>query len=85
MYRRRRILGMQQIETRNHSGERDEYWEERISGMQQLETVVLLSKGEVDSKKIRVEFSLEDMDKMCIRDSLCYVPDRYDIYFEQLQ
>ena len=26
------------------------------------ETVVLLSKGEVDSKKIRVEFSLEDMD-----------------------
>jgi len=27
-----------------------------------LETVVLLSKGEVDSKKIRVEFSLEDMD-----------------------
>ena len=41
-----------------------------------VETVVLLSKGEVDSKKIRVEFSLEDMDmsefqdgaKMCIRD-----------------
>ena len=28
---------MQQIETRNHSGERDEYWEERILGMQQLE------------------------------------------------
>ena len=27
-----------------------------------IETVVLLSKGEVDSKKIRVEFSLEDMD-----------------------
>ena len=27
-----------------------------------VETVVLLSKGEVDSKKIRVEFSLEDMD-----------------------
>ena len=26
-----------------------------------METVVLLSKGEVDSKKIRVEFSLEDM------------------------
>ena len=26
------------------------------------ETVVLLSKGEIDSKKIRVEFSLEDMD-----------------------
>ena len=29
---------------------------------QGIETVVLLSKGEVDSKKIRVEFSLEDMD-----------------------
>ena len=27
-----------------------------------VETVVLLSKGEVDSKKVRVEFSLEDMD-----------------------
>ena len=27
-----------------------------------LETVVLLSKGEIDSKKVRVEFSLEDMD-----------------------
>ena len=29
---------------------------------QHVETVVLLSKGEIDSKKIRVEFSLEDMD-----------------------
>lgn len=28
----------------------------------QNETVVLLSKGEIDSKKVRVEFSLEDMD-----------------------
>lgn len=27
-----------------------------------IETVVLLSKGEIDSKKVRVEFSLEDMD-----------------------
>jgi 23S rRNA (uracil1939-C5)-methyltransferase len=27
-----------------------------------IETVVLLSKGEIDSKKIRVEFSLEDLD-----------------------
>ena len=27
-----------------------------------VETVALLSKGEVDSKKIRVELSLEDMD-----------------------
>ena len=28
----------------------------------QVETVVLLSKGEIDSKKVRVEFSLEGMD-----------------------
>ena len=27
-----------------------------------VETVVLLSKGMVDSKKVKVEFSLEDMD-----------------------
>ena len=27
-----------------------------------IETVVLLSKGEIDSKKVRVEFLLEDMD-----------------------
>ena len=27
-----------------------------------VETVVLLSKGEIDSKRVRVEFSLEDMD-----------------------
>ncbi len=31
-------------------------------GTGHVETVVLLSKGEIDSKKIRVEFSLEDMD-----------------------
>ena len=31
-------------------------------GTVHVETVVLLSNGEVDSKKIRVEFSLEDMD-----------------------
>ena len=27
-----------------------------------VETVVVLSKGEIDSKKVRVEFSLENMD-----------------------
>lgn len=27
-----------------------------------METVVLLSKGEIDSKRVRAEFSLEDMD-----------------------
>lgn len=30
--------------------------------MPHVETVVLLSKGMVDSKKVKVEFSLEDMD-----------------------
>lgn len=31
-------------------------------GTAHVETVVLLSKGEIDSKKVRVDFSLEDMD-----------------------
>ena len=31
-------------------------------GTVHVETVVLLSKGEIDSQKVRVEFSLEDMD-----------------------
>ena len=38
----------------------------------QAETVVLLSKGEVDSKKIRVEFSLEDMDMSEFQDGATY-------------
>ena len=37
-----------------------------------VETVVLLSKGEVDSKKIRVEFSLEDMDMSEFQDEATY-------------
>ena len=41
-------------------------WEEHV------ETVVLLSKGEVDSKKIRVEFSLEDMDMSEFQDGATY-------------
>ena len=36
------------------------------------ETVVLLSKGEVDSKKVRVEFSLEDMDMSEFQDGATY-------------
>ena len=36
------------------------------------ETVALLSKGEVDSKKIRVEFSLEDMDMSEFQDGATY-------------
>ena len=38
------------------------YLVDLFTGMRQGETVVLLSKGEIDSKKVRVEFSLEDMD-----------------------
>lgn len=37
-----------------------------------IEMVVLLSKGEVDSKKIRVEFSLEDMDMSEFQDGATY-------------
>ena len=37
-----------------------------------VETVALLSKGEVDSKKIRVEFSLEDMDMSEFQDGATY-------------
>ena len=33
-----------------------------LDNEQHVETVVLLSKGEIDSKKVRVEFSLEGMD-----------------------
>ena len=33
-----------------------------LDNEEQVETVVLLSKGEIDSNKVRVEFSLEDMD-----------------------
>ena len=37
-----------------------------------IETVVLLSKGEIDSKKVRVEFSLEDMDMSDFQDKATY-------------
>ena len=41
-------------------------------GTRHVETVALLSKGEVDSKKIRVEFSLEDMDMSEFQDGATY-------------
>ncbi|MDO5392025.1 MAG: class I SAM-dependent RNA methyltransferase [Eubacteriales bacterium] len=41
-------------------------------GTGNVEAVVLLSKGEVDSKKIRVEFSLEDMDMSEFQDGATY-------------
>ena len=43
-----------------------------LSNSEHIETVVLLSKGEVDSKKIRVEFSLEDMDMSEFQDGATY-------------
>ena len=41
-------------------------------GTGNVETVVLLSKGEIDSKKVRVEFSLEDMDMSDFQDKATY-------------
>ena len=41
-------------------------------GTRHVETVVLLSKGEIDSKKVRVEFSLEDMDMSEFQDGATY-------------
>ncbi len=41
-------------------------------GTAHVETVVLLSKGEIDSKKIRVEFSLEEMDMSEFQDGATY-------------
>ncbi len=43
-----------------------------FAGSVHVETVVLLSKGEIDSKKIRVEFSLEDMDMSEFQDGATY-------------
>ena len=37
-----------------------------------VETVFLLSKGEIDSKKVRVEFSLEDMDMSGFQNDATY-------------
>ena len=45
---------------------------DQFPGTGHVETVVLLSKGKVDSKKIRVEFSLEDMDMSEFQDGATY-------------
>ena len=50
----------------------EETFANSISIPPHVETVVLLSKGEVDSKKIRVEFSLEDMDMSEFQDGATY-------------
>ena len=55
----RRFINLTQIMVFSNNSEYDE-------------TVVLLSKGEVDSKKIRVEFSLEDMDMSEFQDGATY-------------
>ena len=47
-------------------------WLDLTPGTESVETVVLLSKGEVDSRKIRVEFSLEDMDMSEFQDGATY-------------
>ena len=47
-------------------------WLDRTPGTESVETVVLLSKGEIDSKKVRVEFSLEDMDMSEFQDGATY-------------
>jgi len=47
-------------------------WLDLTPGTESVDTVVLLSKGEVDSKKIRVEFSLEDMDMSEFQDGATY-------------
>lgn len=41
-------------------------------GTEHVETVVLLSKGEIDSKKVRVEFSMENMDMSGFQKSATY-------------
>ena len=45
---------------------------ESVEVTENVETVVLLSKGEIDSKKVRVEFSLEDMDMSEFQDGATY-------------
>ena len=47
-------------------------WLDLTPGTESVETVVLLSKGEVESKKIRIEFSLEDMDMSEFQDGATY-------------
>ena len=56
-----------------HGYKAKEAWPVDLFGWtEHVETVVLLSKGEVDSKKIRVEFSLEDMDMSEFQDGATY-------------
>ena len=44
----------------------------KIAYISHVETVVLLSKGEIDSKRIRVEFPLDDMEITSFREKATY-------------
>jgi len=44
----------------------------RLHNKMTVETVVLLSKGEISSKKVKVEYSLEDMDTTSLRGKAIY-------------
>ncbi len=44
----------------------------RLHNKMTVETVVLLSKGEISSKKVKVEYSLEDMDTTSLRGKATY-------------
>ena len=56
----------------NHAKSAGEIGLAAAGGTQQDETVVLLSMGEIDSKNIRVAFSLEDMDMSEFQDGATY-------------
>lgn len=47
-------------------------WLDLTPGTESVETVALLSKGEINSKKVRVEFSLEDMDMSGFQNDATY-------------
>ena len=55
-----------------------------------IETVVLLSKGEIPSKKVKVEISLEGMDTDGFKDGATYdeirdwVQEKYDLHVTNL-
>ena len=50
----------------------DQKCQSAISLSTHVETVVLLSKGEIDSKRIRVEFPLDDMEITSFREKATY-------------
>ena len=83
-YYRTRVTDQQGRRVSLYARTREELYQKEQEAIQQIEnktyrrstptveTVVLLSKGEVDSKKIRVEFSLEDMDMSEFQDGATY-------------